>query len=99
MTLSSDTMLDIRLSTICSKHRYDAAPRAAIDELLDAAGHRTDILAHVAGTWSGYHGGDEHTRVLADALLGIPGAEQWVHVGRHRRGIPNSGSTPLPPTV
>ncbi|MFL2001419.1 hypothetical protein [Microbacterium sp. A1-JK] len=98
MTLSPDTMLDIRLSTICSKHRYDSDPRAAIDELLAAAGHRTEILAHVAGTWSGYHGEDDYTRVLAEALRGIPGAERWVSVGKYRRGIPNNGATPLPPT-
>lgn len=98
VTLSPDTMLDIHLSTICSQHRYDADPRAAIDELLAAAGHRMDILAKVAGTWAGFHGFDEHTRTLAEALRGIPGAEQWVRVGKYRRGIPNNGATPLPPT-
>lgn len=92
-------MLDIRLSTICSKHRYDNDPRAAIDELLAAAGHRTDILGEVAGTWSGYHGEEEHCRPLAQALRGLPGAERWVQVGEYRRGIPNSGATPLPPSM
>lgn len=90
-------MLNIRLSTICSQHRYDTDPRAAIDELLAAAGHRTDILAEVAGTWAGYHGAEEHCRPLAFALRGINGAERWVPVGVYRRGIPNSGATPLPP--
>lgn len=97
VALPSDTLLDIRLSVICSQHRYDKDPRSAVDELLAAAGHRTDILAKVAGTWSGYHGFDEHTRTLAEALRGIPGAEQWVPVGQYRHGIPNNGATPLPP--
>jgi hypothetical protein len=96
MALSPDVMLDVRLSSICSKHRYTDDPAAAIDELLAAAGSRSDILAEVAGTWAGYHGEDRHCRVLASALRGIDGAERWVGVGRYRRGIPNSGATPLP---
>lgn len=85
--LSMAKLLDIELSSTCSRNRYvtDAAP--VIDALRHAAGDRTDILAEVAGTWAGYYA-DDYTRVLAEALIEIPGAQEWVALGRKRRGAP-----------
>lgn len=81
-------MLDVQLSAIASRHRFTTDPNPVIDELRQLAGVRTDILAHMAGTWAGYYE-DENTRPLATALRGINGAEQWVALGRKRRGYPN----------
>ena len=85
--LSREALLNVELSSICSRNRYTTDPAPVIDELLRTAGKRTDILAEVAGTWAGYYA-DEHTRVLATALLEIPGAAEWVELGRRRRGTP-----------
>ncbi len=37
--------------------------------------------------WAGYHEHDEYMQPVRSALLGIPGAHEWVRVGRKRRGI------------
>lgn len=86
--LSRATLLDIELSAICSRNRYTTDPEPVLAELRARAGKRTDILAHVAGTWAGYYD-DEHTRALAAALREIPGAGDWVELGRRRRGMPS----------
>ncbi|WP_127818857.1 hypothetical protein [Microbacterium sp. CPCC 204701] len=102
--LSTAQLLDIELSSICSRNQYtnDAAP--VVDELQRAAGNRTDILAQVAGTWAGYFDSPE-THVLVEALVEIPGAEEWVALGTKRRGVPQIGrhslcrpSRPPPPS-
>jgi hypothetical protein len=85
--LSRAQLLDIKLSAICSRNRYASDPAPVIDELRRVAGNRTDVLAQVAGSWSGYYG-DEETQALAAALLTIEGADQWVELGRRRRGMP-----------
>ncbi|QYF98433.1 hypothetical protein [Microbacterium sp. PAMC21962] len=94
--LDPDTALDVLLSATCSRHRYttDAAP--VIAELHRIAGARLDILARVAGSWVGYYG-DEYTRTLSHALLGIPGADSWVTLGRERREAPVHGAPQVRP--
>lgn len=94
--LDPDTALDVLLSATCSRYRYttDAAP--VIAELHRIAGARLDILARVAGSWVGYYG-DEHTRTLSEALLGIPGADAWVTLGRERRDAPVHGAPQVRP--
>lgn len=87
MRLSPDTLLDIELSALCSRHRYTTDPAPVLDELRRRAGARTDILARVAGTWAGYYR-DEHTATLADALLTIDGADEWVQLGKRRSSAP-----------
>ncbi len=82
--LSRAVLLDVKLSAICSSNRYTTDPEPVLAELRARAGKRTDILAHVAGTWAGYFG-DDYTRTLADALAAIEGAAEWVEVGRRRR--------------
>lgn len=87
--LTPELLLNIELSSICSRNRYTDDPAPVIAELQQRAGRRTDILAEVAGLWAGYYR-DEYTRVLADALLEVEGAETWVTVGtRRRNGIPH----------
>lgn len=85
--LDEATLLDVTLSAICSRHRYTSDPERVLEELRSVAGSRTDLLAHVAGTWIGYYG-DDYTRRLADALLQIEGAQVWVPLGQKRRGMP-----------
>lgn len=85
--LSREVLLDIQLSAICSRNQYTGDPAPVIDELRGVAGDRVDILARVAGTWSGYFD-DEYTHTLATALREILGAEAWVALGKHRRGMP-----------
>lgn len=84
-SLPPDTRLGIRLSAICTRNQFTTDPRAAIDELLEAAGGRGDLLAREAGRWAGYYETDEHRRPLVRALLGIPGARAWAEEGRARR--------------
>lgn len=83
--LDPDTKLDILLSTICSRNRHVSDPAPVIAELKKTAGDRTEILAHVAGTWSGYHETDPYVRVLVAALAEIDGADAWIPLGRRRR--------------
>lgn len=89
--LDPDTALDVRISAICSRHRYTTDPTAVVDELRRIAGDRTDILARVAGSWVGYYG-DDHTRTLCKALLEIPSAIDWVGHWRARRDIGSHGA-------
>lgn len=84
--LDPDTQLDVRLSAICGRNRYTHDPAPVLAELAEAAGAQADILAHVAGRWSGYYDSPE-THVLAAALAALPGAAEWVHVGRRRRDV------------
>jgi hypothetical protein len=83
--LSKATLLDIELSAICTRNQYTHDPGPVIDELRRVAGKRTDLLAMVAGMWAGYYR-NPYTTELADALLQIPGATEWVPLGVKRRG-------------
>lgn len=95
--LHPDVLLDVQLSAICSRHRYDRDPAPAIEELLAAAGDRAEILAMEAGRWAGYYD-DEHTTVLATAILAeIPDAGRWAVVGREQRARPAHGTTGFGP--
>ena len=91
--LHPDTLLGIRLSTICSRNRYETDTASVIAELLEVAGDRGDVLAMEAGKWAGYYD-DEHTSALVAAIIAeIPGAAEWAHVGRERRSAPAHGTT------
>jgi len=91
--LHPDVALGIRLSAICSRHRYTTDPQPVIDELLATAGDRADILAAETGSWAGYYDGPD-THTLAAALIAhIPGAADWVHLGRARRTVPIHGAS------
>ena len=85
--LAPDAALGVKLSAICSRNRYTTDPGPVLDELRATAGRRTDILAQEAGIWSGFYD-SEHTHTLAVALLEIPGAGDWVALGRKRRDAP-----------
>lgn len=90
--LSTEAALDVHLSAICTRNQYarDAAP--VISELRKIAGDRTDVLARVAGVVAGYYDG-VHTRALCAALRDeIEGAEEWVELGRARRGAGAHGT-------
>lgn len=86
--LRPDVALVVRLHAECSRHRYTHDPGPVLDELRALAAGRSDLLAEAAGLWAGYRDGEPHTRVLADALLTLPGAEEWAEVGRQRRTTP-----------
>ena len=89
--LEPEVQLDVLLSAICGRNQYTRDPAPVVAELVASSRGRGDILARVAGIWSGYH--DAHaTRLLADALREIPGAEAWVAEGRRRRRIPTHGA-------
>ncbi len=95
--LHPDTLLGIRLSAICSRHRYDQDTAPVIAELLEVAGDRGDLLAYEVGRWAGYYD-DEHTAVLVAAIMAeIPGAAAWTHEGRSRRAAPAHGTTGFGP--
>lgn len=95
--LHPDTLLGIRLSTICSRNRYEIDTAPVIAELLEAAGDRGDVLAMEAGKWAGYYD-DEHTAALVAAIVAeIPGAAEWAPVGRERRSAPAHGTTGFGP--
>lgn len=91
--LDPDTALDVRLSAICGRNQYTKDPAPVIDELHQAAGDRLDILARVAGRWAGFYD-SPHTAPLCSALLLIPGALEWVALGRARRDA-GSHSAPM----
>lgn len=85
--LPPDTALGVRLAAIIARGQFTVEPRDVVDEMLAVAGGRGEILAQEAGTWAGFHEADTHMQPLVSALLGIPGARQWVELGRKRRGI------------
>lgn len=89
--LSADTLLGIKLGAICSRNQYTDDPAPVIAELMATAGDRQDILAQEAGRWSGFYD-DEYTHALAQALLEIPGAAEWVQLGRDRRSAGTHGT-------
>ncbi len=66
--LHPDVMLGIRLSTICSRNRYETDTAPVIAELLEVAGDRGDVLGMEAGKWAGYYD-DEHTAALGAAII------------------------------
>lgn len=95
--LHPDVMLGIRLSTICSRNRYETDTAPVIAELLEVAGDRGDVLAMEAGKWAGYYD-DEHTAALVAAIISeVPGAVDWAHEGRARRSAPAHGTTGFGP--
>lgn len=94
--LDPDTLLDVRLSAMCSRARYTTEPDVVVAELRHVAGVRVDVLARVAGSWVGYYG-DQHTRHLCDALLTVDGAAQYVADGVRRRGAPSHGAPMVKP--
>ena len=87
--LHPDVMLGIRLSTICSRNRYETDTAPVIAELLEVAGDRGDVLAFEVGRWAGYYD-DEHSAALVAA---IPGAAMWTADGARRRAAPAHGTT------
>lgn len=89
--LEREVQLDVLLSAICGRNQYTSDPELVVAELTAASRGRADILARVAGIWSGYHDSPA-TRPLADALREISGAEAWVAEGKRRRGIPTHGA-------
>lgn len=82
--LDATTMLDIRLSATISRGQYTRTPDEIITDLRQIAGHRTDVFAHVAGTWAGFHENTPHLADLVAALRDLPGADEWVPLGRAR---------------
>lgn len=93
-----DTALDIRLSAIITRGKFTTDPAPVIAELRATAGTRVDVLRGTVGTWIGYFGGDEHLRILVDALLAEFGADTLqpaIELGRSRRGVGHT--TPPPP--
>lgn len=97
--LHPDVMLGIRLSTICSRNRYESDTAPVIAELLEVAGDRGDVLAYEVGRWAGYYD-EEHTAALVSAIMAeIPGAAKWALVGRRRRLAPVHGSTGFGPPL
>lgn len=89
--LDPDTLLSIELATICSRNQYTDDPGPVIAELIATAGDHHDVLAREAGSWSGFYD-DEYTHALAQALLEIPGAADWVQLGRERRNAGTHGT-------
>lgn len=85
--LDPDTALDVRLSATISRHQFTTDPAPALEALRVAAGDRADILARVAGVWAGYHEPDAEMAAMVAALRTVPGAEEWVQLGRERRGV------------
>lgn len=97
--LHPDVMLGIRLSTICSRNRYERDTAPVIAELLEVAGDRGDVLAYEAGRWAGYYD-DEHTAALVAAIIAeVPGAAESANVGRARRSAPAHGTSGFGPSM
>lgn len=93
--LSPTVKLSVALDAICSRNRYTPDPVPVVAELRATAGDRTDVLAEAVGTWVGYFE-DENNATLCTALRTLPGLEQWIALGRFRRGM-RAHSTPGPP--
>ena len=94
--LDPETALDVRLSAICGRNQYTKDPAPVIDELHQAAGDRLDILARVAGRWAGFYE-SPYTAPLCTVLLEIPGALDWVALGRARRDAGSHGAPMVRP--
>ncbi|WP_141097144.1 hypothetical protein [Microbacterium sp. AISO3] len=95
--LEPDVQLDVLLSAICARNQYTRDAEPVIAELVQSSVGREDVLARVAGTWSGFFESAE-TRNLVSALRRIPGADLWVAEGRRRRGILAHGAPIRRPT-
>lgn len=99
--LSPDTLLSIHLGAICSRNRYTRSPELVVAELLETAGDNEAVLQEAVGSWVGYYE-DEYTRILCDALRGLPGLEPWIELGAYRRGLAahsTPGATSTAPTA
>ena len=83
--ITREAELEVTLSAICSRHQFTTDPGPAVEELRAAAGDRTDVLAREVGIWIGYFE-SEHCRTFTTALRELRGVEQWIDVGRRRRG-------------
>ncbi|MBO3663753.1 hypothetical protein [Microbacterium stercoris] len=86
-SLRPDVALGVRLSARIARDQFTADPRPVIDELLEMAAGHPEVLAREAGIWAGAHENSEHHRPIASALAGIPGARQWMALGRKRAGM------------
>ncbi|GAA2074389.1 hypothetical protein GCM10009780_08080 [Actinomadura alba] len=107
-----DDLIVAALHGAASRHAGWTAPegsarQAAVTELREIAGGRTDLLAQVAGLLLGYAPpGDamhEHNRIAAELLIDAgadPGAVRaWIEIGGERRANARARpfSRPLPP--
>lgn len=88
--LSPDAALGVRLGAICSRNRYTTDPGPVVDELREAAGSRTDILAAEVGSWIGFYD-SEVTHMLAEGLragFADLDLQPGIDLGRKRRDTP-----------
>lgn len=83
--LTEDQRLGVALSALIARHKYARDASATVEELLSVAGARADLLAEEAGLWVGFYETDPDVQPMVAALREIPGAEQWVELGRLRR--------------
>ncbi|MBY0690511.1 hypothetical protein [Microbacterium marinilacus] len=84
--LSAETLRDIHLSAIHTRHKWDADPVPVIAELRREADDRLDILAAAAGPWAGFTERDEDAQALVGAVmqLELPGLDEAIELGRSR---------------
>lgn len=88
--LHPDTLLGITLSATMSRNKYTSDPGPVVEELLQTAGDRLDILTDEAGRWIGCYE-DEHTATLAAALRELPlDMAAAIALGRSRRNAGHS---------
>ncbi|GAA3663406.1 hypothetical protein [Microbacterium marinilacus] len=94
--LSAETLLDIHLSAILTRHKWDADPEPVIAELRREAGDRLDILAAAAGRWAGFTEKDEAAQALVAAVmqLDLPGLDEATVLGRDRARQRPHGTPP-----
>jgi hypothetical protein len=78
----AEAHLRITLASCCKRHALDTDPAAALAELREIAGDRTDLLAEEAGRWAGLNEGNAEMAVLVDAIKALPGTERGVQAGR-----------------
>ncbi len=79
--LTPETALAVRLSAICSRHRFTRDPAPVVAELLATAGDRLDILARECGQWARYYASADTGPLCAALLRDIPGSVEWAAPG------------------
>lgn len=84
--LSPAVKLSVTLDAICSRNRYTRDPEPVLVELRATAADRPDVLAEAVGTWVGYFE-DENNATLCAALRTLPDLDEWITLGRLRRGM------------